>query len=293
MDIKSLQLFLHLASTLHFTKTSHAMHVSPSTLSRCIKRVEDELGAAVFLRDNRSVQLTNAGVQFKKYSLEQLAAWEKLKLQVKETENELEGQINLFCSVTAAYSHLPKILSKFRKSHPKVEIKLVTGDSAIAIEKVLDQEVDFAITACPDNISPRLSFKTLADIPLSIIAPTMDCIVTKDINQTTINWKNLHFILPEHGVIRQRFDSWYRHLKIGKPQIYAKVAGHEALVSMVALGCGIGVVPNVVIENSPVRDRVRIITTQRRLQSFELGLCCYKTRLNDPLINAFMQSVES
>lgn len=288
-----MQLFLHLATTLHFSKTSQATHVSPSTLSRCIQRLEGELGAVLFMRDNRSVQLTNAGILFKNYSVDQLASWEKLKLQVRETENELEGQINLFCSVTAAYSHLPPILDKFRQLHPKVEIKLTTGDSAIAIEKVIDHDVDFAITACPDNISPRLLFKSLAEIPLSIIAPTMNCITTNNINKLNVNWKELDFILPEHGVIRQRFDSWYRHFKIGKPKIYATVAGHEALVSMVALGCGIGVVPKVVIENSPVRDRVKVIPTSRRLQSFDLGLCCYKTRLNDPLINAFMQSVEN
>ena len=293
MDIKSTQLFLHLASTLHFSKTSQAMHVSPSTLSRCIQRVEEELGVVLFLRDNRSVQLTNAGILFKNYSVDQLASWEKLKFQVRETEKELEGQINLFCSVTAAYSHLPPILDKFRQLHPKVEIKLTTGDSAIAIEKVIDHDVDFAITACPDNISPRLLFKSLAEIPLSIIAPTMSCITTNNINKLTVNWKELDFILPEHGVIRQRFDNWYRHFKVGKPKIYATVAGHEALVSMVALGCGIGVVPNVAIENSPVRDRVKVIPTSRRLQSFDLGLCCYKKRLSDPLINAFMQSVEN
>lgn len=293
MDIKSKQLFLHLASTLHFSKTSQAMHVSPSTLSRCIQRLEGELGASLFMRDNRSVQLTNAGTLFKNYCMEQLASWDKLKLQARGTENELEGRINLFCSVTAAYSHLPIILDKFRKLHPKVEIMLTTGDSAIAIEKVLEHNVDFAITACPDKLISSLHFKSLAEIPLSIIAPTMSCLTTNNISKASVNWKVLPFILPEHGVIRQRFDSWYRHFKIGKPKIYATVAGHEALVSMVALGCGIGVVPKVVIENSPVRDRVKVIPTSRRLQSFDLGLCCYKTRLSDPLINAFMQSVEN
>ena len=293
MDIKSTQLFLHLASTLHFSKTSQAMHVSPSTLSRCIQRLEEELGASLFMRNNRSVQLTNAGMLFKNYCMEQLASWEKLKSQARGSENELEGKINLFCSVTAAYSHLPIILDKFRKLHPKVEIMLKTGDSAIAIEKVLEHNVDFAITARPDNLVSSLHFKSLAEIPLSIISPTISCLTTTNINKASINWKGLPFILPEHGVIRQRFDLWYRCFKIGKPQIYATVAGHEALVSMVALGCGVGVVPDVVIESSPVRERVKIIQTQRRLQSFELGLCCYKARLSDPLINAFMQCVEN
>ncbi|WP_028865204.1 HTH-type transcriptional activator IlvY [Psychromonas aquimarina] len=293
MDIKSLQLFLHLANSLHFSKTAQAMHVSPSTLSRCIQRIEDELGAALLIRDNRSVVLTEAGLLFKHYALQQVEQWALLKRSINQTKTELEGEINLYCSVTAAYSHLPPIIERFRRLHPKVEIKLSTGDSAVAIEQVLEHKVDFAITAYPDTFPARLHFIQLAEIPLSIIGPTTPCAVTQQINMANINWKNVPFILPEHGPVRRRFDSWYRQLKAGKPFIYAKVAGHEALISMVALGCGVGIAPDVVIENSPVRERVQSLLTATRLQSFDLGVCCHKTRLNEPLISAFISCVES
>jgi len=268
------------------------MHVSPSTLSRSIQRIEDELSVTLLIRDNRSVVLTEAGLVFKEYALQQLEQWDLLKLSINQNKTELEGQINLFCSVTAAYSHLPPILERFRRLHPKVEIKLNTGDSAIAVEQVVQNKVDFAITAYPDTLPTRLHFIKLAEIPLAIITPSIPCSVTQQVNQSVIDWKNIPFILPEHGAIRRRFDNWYRHFKIGKPQIYAKVAGHEALVSMVALGCGVGIVPEVVIENSPVRDRVKRLSTTQSLASFDLGLCCYKTRINEALISAFIGCVE-
>ena len=53
MDIRSLELFQHLATSLHFAKTSDALFVSPSTLSRAIQRLEEECGTALFVRDNR------------------------------------------------------------------------------------------------------------------------------------------------------------------------------------------------------------------------------------------------
>jgi LysR family positive regulator for ilvC len=292
MDTKSLQLFVHLANSLHFSKTAQAMHVSPSTLSRCIQRIEDELSVTLLIRDNRSVLLTEAGLAFKVYALQQLEQWDLLKRSINKSKTELEGQIIIFCSVTAAYSHLPPILERFRRLHPKVEIKLSTGDSAIAVDQVVQKKVDFAITAYPDTLPTRLHFIKLAEIPLAIITPSIPCSVTQQVNQNDIDWKNIPFILPEHGAIRRRFDNWYRQFKIGKPQIYAKVAGHEALVSMVALGCGVGIVPEVVIENSPVRDRVKSLSTALGLQSFNLGLCCYKTRTNEALINAFIGCVE-
>ena len=293
MDIKSLKLFLHLSQSLHFSKTAQAKHVSPSTLSRCIQRIEDELGVALLVRDNRSVILTDAGNLFKQYASKQIVQWESLKRELKESKSELEGQINLFCSVTAAYSHLPPILDRFRQLHPKIEIKLNTGDSAIAVDQVLQEQVDFAITAYPDSFPSGLHFKKLAEIPLSIIAPSITCSLTQQINEPQVNWKKIPFILPEHGAVRRRFDNWFRKFKVGKPHIYATVAGHEALISMVALGCGVGIAPNVVIENSPVRDRVKELASETSIQSFDLGVCCNKKRLQEPLIIAFISCVES
>jgi LysR family positive regulator for ilvC len=229
---------------------------------------------------------------FKEYAQQQLEQWLSLKRAIKQSKSELEGQINLYCSVTAAYSHLPPILDRFRSLHPKVEIKLSTGDSALAVDQVLQHQVDFAITAYPDSFPNRLHFIKLAEIPLSIIGPTTPCTVSQLIKQSNPDWKKIHFILPEHGSVRRRFDTWYRHLKVGKPSIYATVAGHEALISMVALGCGVGIAPDVVIENSLVRDRVQRLPVATPLRSFDLGICCYKARANEPLIRAFIGCVE-
>lgn len=293
MDMKSLELFLHLSNSLHFSKTAQAKHISPSTLSRCIARIEEELSVNLLIRDNRSVTLTEAGILLKQYAILQVKQWEELKQTLKPNTSELEGEINIYCSVTAAYSHLPPILERFRLLHPKVEIKLTTGDSAIAVDQVLQHQVDFAISAYPEPFPARLQFFKLAEIPLSIIAPTISCAVTLQVEQGKIDWKKIPFILPEHGSIRHRFDSWYRNFKMGKPAIYAKVAGHEALISMVALGCGVGVAPDVVIENSPVRDRVQCLPLTTSIASFDLGICCYKTRADEPLVSAFIGCIET
>ena len=61
MNIKNLQLFIHLSDSLSFHQTAQSMHISPSALSRVIQRLEQELGQSLFQRDNRSVELTMAG----------------------------------------------------------------------------------------------------------------------------------------------------------------------------------------------------------------------------------------
>jgi hypothetical protein len=61
VDLRDLKMFLHLAESRHFGRSARAMHVSPSTLSRQIQRLEEDLGQPLFVRDNRTVTLTEAG----------------------------------------------------------------------------------------------------------------------------------------------------------------------------------------------------------------------------------------
>ena len=64
MEFTDLQIFIHLSDTKNFAKTATQNHMSPSTLSRQIQRLEDELGKTLFIRDNRQVKLTEYGEKF-------------------------------------------------------------------------------------------------------------------------------------------------------------------------------------------------------------------------------------
>ena len=97
MDTEDLKIFLHLADTLHFGKTSAACHMSPSTLSRQIQRIEEEVGQQLFERDNRSVLLTESGVQFRKYAKESLGKWyERTQLYNKVAGPNITERDKLF-----------------------------------------------------------------------------------------------------------------------------------------------------------------------------------------------------
>jgi LysR family positive regulator for ilvC len=77
-----------------------------------------------------------------------------------------------------------------------------------------------------------------------------------------------------------------------KPNIYAQIAGHEAIVSLVALGYGVGIAPDVVINNSPVRDKVLRLTESEFIKPFQLGVCCKRSKLLDePLVSALWKVV--
>ncbi|RJX68822.1 HTH-type transcriptional activator IlvY [Vibrio sinensis] len=284
MNIKSLKLFIHLCESKSFAKTASAMHISPSALSRQIQKLETETGQALFLRDNRSVELTPAAKKLLPVALRISGEWQSYHQHLKQLNPELRGEIRLFCSVTASYSHLPQLLSEFRLQHPFIEFKLSTGDPAQAIDKLLNGDVDIAISALPDHLPNRVAFETISEIPLSVIAPDGVSNFAQELQKTSPDWSEVPFIVPEAGTARDRANAWFREMKI-KPNIYAQVSGHEAIVSMVALGCGVGIAPDVVINNSPVRDKIARLKVAS-IEPFKLGVCCKKSELENPLVKA-------
>lgn len=291
MDQKSLGMFVHLSQTLHFGKTAKAFHMSPSTLSRAIQRIEQAVGSELLLRDNRTVVLTAAGVKFQQYAQQQVEHWHSFRQSIDDNQRVLTGKLSIYCSVTAAYSHLPPLLERFRQQHPQVEIMLTTGDASDAIEQVQNKAVDFAIAANPESLPRSVYFQHLATIPLVVIAPTMNCKVQQLLQTHVLSWSEIPIILPEHGPARKRFELWYRKKQQGKANIYATVSGHEALVSMVALGCGVGIVPQVVVENSPVRDKVKFLHNVGEIAPFELGICCLNQNKQQALMQAFFNAI--
>lgn len=288
MDIRSAQLFQHLASSLNFSKTSEQMYVSAPTLTRVIQRLEQELGVELFFRDKRSVRLTAAGNRFQQFVRLWLDEWHQLQVDLQLASAELTGEISVFCTVTASYSHLPAILDRFRLMCPKAEIKLTTGDAASAIEKVRLDEVDIALAAHPLHMPANLAFRSIASLPVKLIAPTIPCKVNDLLQRQPIDWQQVPMILPEHGPARSRFDRWLHDMSV-VPQVVAKVDGHEAMVSMVALGTGIALVADAVVSNSPVKDRVRVLELDYSFEPFNLGVCMLAKRQNEPLIQAFWQ----
>ncbi|WP_137168546.1 HTH-type transcriptional activator IlvY [Salinimonas lutimaris] len=283
MGFRSLQLFNHLASSLHFGDTAQAMYVSASTLSRTIQRLEEECGAVLFLRDNRKVSLTHSGHKMLAFSSQVLKDWQGLQAELRQDSQDLQGELSLFCSVTASQSHLPDLLRRFREQHPGVDIRLITGDPALANDNVKQQKCDVSIAINTPDFPTDLSFSRIDYVPLTLIAPR-DWRITQ---LSQLDWRKHPVVMPEIGPTRRIVYHWFAEHGI-RPNIYASVGGNEAIVSMVAFECGVGFVPTVVLDHSSMASQVTRIVVED-IESYELGLCCLQSRRHEPLINALLQ----
>lgn len=292
MNLRTIEQFQALADTLHFGRASDGCNISISALSRNIRQLEKDLGVLLFNRDKRSVALTAEGQQFLKYARDTTSQWHDIRNDLANSSEHLQGQISLYCSVTAAYSILFELLNKFRSDYPRIEIKLHTGDPEHAIGRVLAGEELISIAARPNTLPRGIAFKPITTSPLLFIAPIEqgDGNAQVKIPTSPEDWGSVPMIVSESGISRDRIDAWFRNRGVS-PRIYAQVAGNEAIVSMVSLGLGIGVVPKIVLDNSPQVDSVQVLSVEPELEPYNIGLFALQKNLKNTLVTAFWSLV--
>jgi LysR family positive regulator for ilvC len=286
VDLHSLRAFLSLASALHFGKAAREANLSTSALSRTIQRLEQEAGERLLIRDNRAVALTPAGERFRAFAREVLEGWQGLQSSLSMGGEALRGEISIYCSVAASYTVLSDLVRGFRTAQPAVHIRLATGDPAEAVERVQSGLADITVAARPDSLPRGLRFSPVAVSPLLFIAPAVSCEAAELVKRPSIPWARVPMVLSATGLSRRRADAWFRSRRI-HPNVYAEVSGHEAIVSMVRLGCGVGIVPRLVLERFAQRGEVRVLDVAPGLEPYVVGLCVHSRRLASPVVKAF------
>ncbi|WP_406444071.1 HTH-type transcriptional activator IlvY [Streptomyces sp. NBC_00631] len=273
-DHRGLRLFLHLAQSLNFGRTSLDCHVSPATLTRTVQRLERELGHRLFDRGPRGVSLTAEGQRFREYAVQALELWQAYRDE-RPDPAELTGSLTVFATVTACQSLLPDLLAPFRTAHPQVRLDLRTGDAAAALARLDEGEADVAVAGIPGRLPEPLVGRAVTVTDLVLVT-------ARDRQDPGLDGP---FVLPQRGLVREAADRWLRAR--GRPVAVAcEPDGHEALLALVALGCGTGVVPRLVLEHSAVRDRITVLPADPAPEPFPIGLCVRRSDLRRPLVAA-------
>jgi LysR family positive regulator for ilvC len=181
-------------------------------------------------------------------------------------------------------------LAAFRRAHPEVQIRLETGYALDALAMLRSGSVDVAVAALPDDIPPTLAARVVVKIPLVFVAPAETAAVSELLARETVPWDEVPMVLPSAGLARDYVDRWFRKKRVS-PRIYGEVAGSEAILSLVSLGCGVGIVPKLVADQSPLRGALSVLDIEPRLQPFRVGVCTEKKKLKSPVVKAFWESI--
>lgn len=285
IDLKDAATFLRLCETANLTRTATLCRVSPSTLSRTLSKLEEELGCRLCVRDKKGVSITPDGRKFERFARETIENYHTLESSLKAARRSVRGSVRIFCSVTACYLFIPRLLNELNLSAPLLEVKLETGDPAEALERLLAGRDDLVISALPGELPSQVVFEDLVTFPLILIGPR-----TPRFAMTGVESGDLHgipFVMPEKGQLRFEVEKWFGTLQ-EQPDIYAEIAGHEAIVSLAALGFGLAVVPRLVYEISPFKNDV-IILKELPWSNFRVALCALKEHAAQDRISTLLE----
>ena len=282
-----MEIFLTLADLLHFSRASQVCNMSPSALTRTIQRLEEEVEQPLFLRDRRMVALSAAGEEFRIYARQTLQEWQNFRATIKN-EQAVAGSLSIYASITAVYSLLPHLLESYRSLYPEVQLELRTGAAEQSVVQVKNGEIDLAVAALPDRNRAQIEFLPITTTPLVFIAPLQAEGSGVDTYSGELDLNSAPLVLPQTGLSRHRLDKWMKKNHI-TPNITSEVSGNEAIIPMVTLGCGIGIVPQLVLDRSPFRDKVVILDNLPQLEPYVVGLCSTKRNLQRASVKAFWQ----
>jgi LysR family positive regulator for ilvC len=250
-----------------------------------VQRLETQLGEQLFEREHHRVRLTPAGEQFRRHALAVLDEWHRYEQERAEHHGALNGTLHVYCTVTAAQSIVPDLFGRLRRTHPGIRIELETGYSSDAIDQLRGGEIDASIAALPARLPAGIASRELTTTPVVFVAPRLDGHVRDLVRRRRVNWTSVPLVLPAHGLARDHADDWLTRRAI-TPTIYGEIEGHEAILALVALGCGVGVVPRLVLEKSALRDRITEMPVKPALPLFHIALCVRERSLANPLIRA-------
>lgn len=310
MDIAELHAFVLLGEILHIGKTANQCNMSPSALSRLLQRLEEELQTKLFERDTRQMKLTEEGLLFLDFAKETVHKKEDLFLKFQAQGSSLRGIVRIYASVTACYSVLPPFVEELAKVHPQLKLSVQTGDPADAAEAVREGLVELALDAHPEKGFIGLDFFPIKETPLVLIAsktgPYYSKIKTLSENPKTQLKEILAtspFVLPKAGLARDRFNKIIKKQNI-KPLVAAETAGNEAILALTRLGLGIGLVPEIVLQNSPFAEGLLSYNPNFLFGSYEIGFIQkpnnigsdiqkrFRTALGSLIIQTYMTTVK-
>jgi len=143
LDVDQLRTFIAIAETGSFTKAAEVVNKTQSAVSMQMKRLEERLERAIFLRDGRASKLTEDGQRLLDY------ARRIVKLNVETiaafSDAQLSGRVRLGVPDDYADRYLPEIMARFSRAYPSVELTVICEPSLELLERIDANQLDLAI----------------------------------------------------------------------------------------------------------------------------------------------------
>jgi DNA-binding transcriptional LysR family regulator len=238
MDTRFLESFVTVVDCGSFAEAARHLNLTPAGLAQRIRTLETEIGVPLVVRSGRTVKPTAAGAAILVPARNFLGELRDLKSVA--TSGSFSGQLRLGAMQTALSGLLPDILKFMAAAYPQIEINIIRDSSAALHRKVINGDIDAAVTSEPSFTIPKTcEWQVLREEPFVVLTPA------------SMPGRDPHALLMKEPFIRldrsvyagQMIDSYLRKAGI-RPKELFELDGLEAIAVMVDRGLGVTLLPD-------------------------------------------------
>jgi DNA-binding transcriptional LysR family regulator len=269
MDIRQLEMFLAVAGENGFTRAGERLHVSQSAISRQIGLLERELGGPLFNRDGRSVSLTPSGEILVGTAHRVFREMQQAVEQLSDVRELRGGRIRLSGGMSVCMYILPRLLKRYRKLHPDVDVRVSSGSSEEIIRKLRGREMDLALLTLPVIADDLQVVPVLKEEMVVVTAQRHPFARKRMVSAREIGKYPL--ILYETGSrTRETIENFLREENVSA-DVAMETENAEIIKAMVASGIGITVLSHAAVAPDLRHKRLAIARIRGRKLYRETG----------------------
>lgn len=242
MNIRHLEYFIEIARQGSFSKAAAILHVSQPSISEMIKDLEAELGAPLFYRAAKQVELTDAGQVALEQAQQIVTLFQNLTVHMDDTCLLKKGKIRIGIPPITASTFFPRLLGEFKQNYPTVQIQLHEYGSKKIQQGIEEGSLDFGIVCIRPSKADNFGVLPFPEDPLRIIVhPAHPLTGFPAINFAML--ENEPFILYSEDF--SLHDQILHRCKLAgfKPVIICETSQREFMTQMVEAKLGIALLP--------------------------------------------------
>ncbi len=292
MNLRDLQYLVALAEQRHFGRAAEACFVSQPTLSMQIRKLEDELGVALFERAPRKVMLTPAGHEVLERARRILSEVEQMKEAARRSKDPEAGSLRLGVFPTLAPYLLPHVVPQLRERFPQLQLLLVEEKSDVLLERLREGRLDAALLALPVQ-DEQLHAQFLFEEPFVLAAPAQHPLAREaSLSVDALNDETLLLLEDGHCLRDQALDVCRRSGAQEKAGFRA--TSLETLRQMVAAGAGVTLLPALAVHASVAQPRnIRLVPFRAPPPSRRIALVWRKSSAMDGFLRTLADAIGS
>jgi LysR family hydrogen peroxide-inducible transcriptional activator len=251
MNLRDLKYIIAVAESHHFGKAAEHCFVSQPTLSGQIKKLEDELGVAIFERTNRSVEITPVGETILQHARQIVEQADLIQQLARAQQDPLAGPLRIGAIPTLSPYLMPLILMPLKKKIPQMKLVLSEEMTDTLLQRLQHHEIDAALLATPVE-EPDLEALPLFDEPFWIAYPRKHPFYEKEkITLRDLENENILLLAEGHCLAKQAMEVCHLTERRNQGELAdLRAASLETLIQLVAAGFGTTLVPALAMRGS-------------------------------------------